>query len=813
MRKIKKFLVKSLILLVVFLAGVFGTALFMNYSSADNRADLSLASLPEVMVDLNGTLVNRMCGYRQEMQTDFMRDHLTILDTSKEVNAVIVPYGNEISEMSYEIRTSDGSKVLENKSIKQFREDGEYLRASFQIQSSLLLNQEYSLVITLNTQEEEIYYYTRVIQRSQTSIDQYLDFAGQFYEKSMDKAGAQELLSYLETNENLTNSNLHEINIEAPISQISWNSMEPQITRKAVPEINEINENTGSISVSYQISAQDTEGNTEVYEVTDFYRMRYADGRVKLLDFKRTTNQVFDGDLPVISSNGILLGIRDKNIEYANSEDGNITAFVQMGDLWTYSADSDKLIKVFSFRKEQESDFRDARDEHDIKIIRVDNSGDVDFVLYGYMNRGEHEGYEGVGVYHYNCAQNVVEEKAFIPVTESYEFLKQDINKLCYLNEENQLFLFLGGNLYQINSTDGTSEIIQEDMGAGTLYVSDTNGHGAWQKEGEESLITEINFDTLQTRTLEAKEGKVFKIFGYMNEDLIYGITSNENVVEVSPQEEIFAAETLRIEGFDGTVKKEYVQEGLYITNAAISATLLELELSQKNGGGFEKVKTDNIVNNQKAVSQSAQMELVTTERRGTLVRLKPEEKPASQETLVTASKMRETDNKKLINIDSTNPDTPVYYVYTKGGLSGIYLDPAKAIQSADEGGGVVLSRGQQYVWERGNKKTKIIMNAAELPQAILAAPLDEKQLQESLEGQEQVMNLTGCTLDSILYQVSNQRPVIAASGEGKSVVIVGYDQYNTYLYYPETGETKPYGMNDSTELFQKAGNIFISYM
>lgn len=813
MRRIKRFLVKSLILLAVFLAGVFGTALFMNYTSADNRADLSLASLPEVMIDMNGTLVNRMCGYRQEMQTDFMREHLTPLDTSREVSVAILPYGNEIREMSYEIRSSDGSKVLENKSIKQFREDEEYLRADFQIQSALLLNQEYSLVITLNTQEEEIYYYTRVIQRSQTSIDQYLKFAGQFYEKCMDKNGAQELLAYLETNENLTNSNLHQINIEASVGQVSWNSMEPQITRVAVPKIHDINETTGSISVSYQISAQDTEGNTEVYEVTDFYRMRYADGRIRLLDFERTTNQVFDGDLPVISSSGILLGIRDKNIEYAGSEDGNITAFVQMGDLWTYSVESDKLIRVFSFRKDQESDFRDARDEHNIKIIRVEDTGDVDFVLYGYMNRGEHEGYEGVGIYHYNCAQNVVEEKAFLPVTESYEFLERDISKLCYLNEEGQLFLYLGGNLCQINTADGTSRIIQEEVAAEALYVSDTHAHGAWQEEGKESLITEMDFNTLETRTVEASQGKVLQIFGYMNEDLIYGITTAENVVQVSGQEEIFGAETLRIESFDKTLKKEYAQEGLYITKATISATLLELELSQKNGGGFAKVKTDNIVNNQKAASESAQMELVTTDRRGTLIRLKLKEEPGSQEPLVTASKMREEKNANVIDIDSSNPDTTAYYVYAQGGLTGIYTEPAQAIQSADVSGGVVLSRDQQYVWERGNKKTRIIMDAAQLPQAILSAPLDESQLQEALKDQGQVMNLTGCTLDSVLYQVSNQRPVIAATGDGKSVVIVGYDQYNTYLYYPETGETKPYGMNDSTQLFQKAGNIFISYM
>ena len=36
----------------------------------------------------------------------------------------------------------------------------------------------------------------------------------------------------------------------------------------------------------------------------------------------------------------------------------------------------------------------------DIKIARVDEAGSIDFVVYGYMNRGDHEGEVGTAVYH-----------------------------------------------------------------------------------------------------------------------------------------------------------------------------------------------------------------------------------------------------------------------------------------------------------------------------------------------------------------------------------------------------------------------------
>ena len=43
--------------------------------------------------------------------------------------------------------------------------------------------------------------------------------------------------------------------------------------------------------------------------------------------------------------------------------------------------------------------------------------------------------------------------------------------------------------------------------------------------------------------------------------------------------------------------------------------------------------------------------------------------------------------------------------------------------------------------------------------------------------------------------------------------MIVGYDEYNTWLLDPATGEVKPYGMQDSTKMFKKAGNNFITYL
>lgn len=45
------------------------------------------------------------------------------------------PYDSEVKSFSYEIRTSDGSKVLENKKIKNLVKEDQYLSVDVEIGS------------------------------------------------------------------------------------------------------------------------------------------------------------------------------------------------------------------------------------------------------------------------------------------------------------------------------------------------------------------------------------------------------------------------------------------------------------------------------------------------------------------------------------------------------------------------------------------------------------------------------------------------------------------------------------------------------
>ena len=279
-----KFLRKFLILLVVFVLGVAGTAFLMNNETTDDRSDMNNPTLPEVMVDFGGNLSNRMYGYKQKMQADYVRDCVTPLDTTKTLSLVVNPYDAKVKSLSYEIRTSDGSKVLENRKIKSLKSSENYLRTDIEITSPLLMNQEYSLQILLDTDEGDIYYYTRLVSRSSTNTSQYVEFVSNFAQMCMDKNSADNLAAYLEPSESSVR-NYADISIQSSLADISWGNLSPQISKKGIPVIKDINETTASVSMEYELTAIDEEGKTEYYNVTEFYRMRYTESRIRLLDF------------------------------------------------------------------------------------------------------------------------------------------------------------------------------------------------------------------------------------------------------------------------------------------------------------------------------------------------------------------------------------------------------------------------------------------------------------------------------------------------------------------------------------------------
>ncbi|MGI6012254.1 MAG: hypothetical protein ACOX8H_12295 [Ruminococcus sp.] len=816
----KKSLIKGLILGIIFVFSIILFSNMLNKDLSEELKEMEEPTQPVLYMELSGLLVNPMYGYKIQMDPQYFRESITPISTKRELTVAAETYGTDIRSISYQVISADGSQVVEEGKLNNLSEEDGYIKVDFILENRILMDQEYMLCFAVDYGEEDTaYYYTRIVQRAGLNTSQYLEFVQDFYERCMSKETASSLTQYIEPEDYVTNTSYTRIDIHSSFDQITWGEMAPTLIRRAVPTIKEINGTTCSISQDYEITAQDTEGNTEHYNVHEFYRMRYSNSRVMLLDFEREAQQMFDTDLPVLTSQGINLGVADPEFSYTANRNSDIVAFVQEGELWTYNRSANKAAHVFGFHdslSEENPDMRKDNLDYNIKIIRVEETGDVDFAVYGYMNSGDHEGYSGVAVYHYSAERNVAEEEVFIPSTMSSDFLKSDMEELIYVSQDNQLYFIMENNLYHVNIPEKTYEIILEDLDSDCIAVASSQSAVAWMNEMDpngSTVITQMNLETGEQTEISAPQGEYIKVLGYINDDLIYGLAREEDIVTDESGDTTFAMYTVRIQNTAGEIIREYSEDGTWVSGAVLQEGLVELQRVQWQNGAYVPIASENVMNNLQSSEETVNIHLSVNGRKGTQVALDFSKNAQSRKLLVVWSEFVVPKESTVVTVDVPESHQDLYYVYAGGELYGASASVNEAIQMADEAAGVVQNASQQYVWERGNQQDKNQITLEEIPEAVLAGTLDEAGLSQSLGGGYDVLNLTGCSLESVLYQVSEDRAVIALTPTGESVVIVGYDMYNTILYNPATQETYYYGMNDSTNLFNSAGNVFYSYM
>ena len=813
----KKIIIRAGVLLVIFICGVAGFSSLMNHQSTDNRTDMETASSPSMAMMLDGTEINRMYAYADQMDVSSMRDSITPLGTDRTLEVCITPNGRKIKSLLYEVTTPDGEEVVENNKIRNFnQQDNGTLTLEFTLTQPILMDQEYALNFTLNTEDGSWHYYTRLLQRAGLSTKQYVDFVNSFSAKTFAQDDTGDLSTYLETDTSASGNSLRNTNISSDLELITWGNLTPQITRAGIPTIKEINKNSGSISLTYYISAQNEDGETEKYQVDEFYRMSYNQTRVYLLDFQRQVKQVIATEQDLVSNGKINLGITDTNVQYMSDSEGTIVAFVQQGDLWSYNIDTNKMTRVFSFRDNENDDERNDISQHDIKIVRVEKNGDIDFVLYGYMNRGQHEGQIGTAVYHYSGEQNAIEEEFFLQSFESYEFLKKDIDKMAYVSKDGNLYLLLDNALYKFQMEEKTSEIIQDQIEEDCFFVSKDGQYAAWMNgmdPYDTAAITFMDFDTGEQTQVQADSGTRIRLFGFINSDLIYGVANESDIVPNASGGTDFAMNEVRIQNFQGDVVKSYHQEGYYVLDVKIQENLLELSRATKTGDSFTETTGDQIMNNVRS-KQDEIFSVVTstTVRQGNVTSIQFAADSSGQPPLVVDTKIIENPDRNMKQ-ERDSHSGECYYVYAQGLLAGVYQNPVQAVAQAEEENGIVLDETQRYIWESGNTAGRAAITAEDLPEAVAKGTLDLDILNEDLEGQGKAIDMTGCTLEQILYEVSAQRPVIVRGENGEGAVLIGYDDYNTILYNPSTKETYYFGMQDSTNSFQANGNVFLCYL
>lgn len=787
----------------------------INQVTPDVAETMPNSTFPLVYMQKDGVNFNCLHGYAREMDVSYIRDSITPLDADRELDIQIQAFSTTIDSISYEVISLDGTQTLENTKVVKLDKDGDTLSATLALQNKMLMNQEYMLKIQITSGGRNIYYYTHVLLADGLHTKDYLNYVSGFYDKCVNKTDLSTVGAAVEPDETTDEEQtLAYMDIHDSVNQLTWGNLNPQMYYKPTPKLTEINRNTATLTLDYRIAAVNASGVTEVYNVHEYYRVRYTDSRVYLLNFERTTDEIFNPENNVLSDKGIRLGITGKDVEYASSEKNRVVAFVQEDELWTYDISAGKLTQVFSFPQKENMDSRDFYNQHKIHILRIDNNGNVWFTVSGYMNRGNHEGENGVAVYYYEAASAMVDEKIFLASMENVSLLEMDVDTLSYISlDGSQFCVLLEGTVYRIDLNSRTYETLITGLSQDCYVASDSGRYFAWLKEGEMYNSAELSVMDMETgavRDITCGSGERIRPICFMKEDLVYG-TANTSEIDVSHGGNgMFPMYKLEIQDMEGNIIKTYEPGDCYITDARQTDNMLTLTRMVKTVDGYTEAMEDHIVNTdtESAVSMGAATQ--TTDRKQTEVILRLGTSISTTKPQVVRSKIITYDTSRTLDIPVNHEKQELYYVYTSGELTDVCTYVNDAIVKADAGVGVVVDSGQNYVWVRGDKDTSAELNLEKLPSVVTSGTMNLEELEQGTG--KKAVDLSGCTLDEVLYFVSHGRPVIALTQNGP-VTIVGYDEYNTYLVNP--GETEWYyaGLNDSTEMFEKAGNVFVGYL
>ena len=833
----KKRVITVVVLLLVFIAALTGFSIILNQGTDDMTADMGSAKLPVISFEESGYSVNPLAGYTQEMDIPTMRDQILPISVGTSVTADIQGYQGKIHSFKYEIMTLDGKDVLKSETISEVSNT-----VKLELGDSISDGKEKVLRITLVTEnEEKIYYYMRVVRAAEFNVQQCLEFAEYFHKTAMEEGSIAELEDYYSTDGAPEGNGLQRVTLASDLKNIGWRDLKVQTVGDIIWEIKESNETYTSVMLKYQVKAGEEEKQGDFYHVTEFFKVRFLRGRASLESYERTMNEVFEGKEKNFSKNGVLLGLTDDNVSYVTNEKGDHISFVQEREVWHYDKEENRISLLFSFADAENDDIRNYKDDHAVRILDMDGKGNTVFAVYGYMNRGEHEGQTGAAIYYYNIEDGYVQEKAFISSRNSGAIVQQRLSNLTYYNKtSNTLYAVFEGTLYRINLKTQEKEVIQEHLKEGQYVFSANGKYVAYQKNGnlkDADCIEVWNLEKEKNFLVEVPQEELIRPLGFVKEDIVYGVGRESDAGKNAAGEELIPFYKLEIRNGKNEVVKSYQMDGIYIRDAWVSDNMITMERAVKNGNGYKNTTQDSITNNEEKKEKEIQLEKISSKSKGFQMRLTDENGIADRNPKLLKPKQMLFERAVMIDFEKAELEGS-YYVYGLGKLQGIYDKAGIAIGKADTVRGVVVTSNQTKMWERGNRMlsyqiediSPLAVNPGESSlsaclrqmfsyeqqnvnvQAELSKGKSVLDLLGEYSGGEAV-DLTGCTLEQLCYLVGKGTPVLAMTGMDRAILLTGYSEDSFTYIDPSSGKKVTAEEKEVKKMTAGSQNAFYGYV
>ena len=846
--QMRKTIQKVLIHVLVAAIAFFGSLVFFNHRISLEKgnpvAELAGSTYPVMMVESEAGDYNLMSAYRGDIDLSLVRNQVTFVDRSKSLSIKLYHYDFDITAIHYELFLTSPDDPLEEGTLNQLQKGKQCRKGTITFQSDVEEGKTYYLRLAVRLDNStRAYFYTKIRSGSGNHLKEYFTYAKEFHNNLFDKTKMEKNAVYLEPQEG-SDVSLEHVDIHSSLDAVSFGNMTVKEERKPTIKVRELNDTYVVLELDCILSGEVSEGVVQYYSVEETFKLRYTAERMYLLDYDRTMGAYYNEALIDPANNYISLGIQNEaQVDYKYSDEGYKLCFVTEGQLWYYDYNASNVTRVYSFSSENLADLRNDPDDHGIKLLNMDEEGNITYLVYGYISRGPHEGANGIEIIRFDAETNCNETLSFLSTSVPYASMKEDVEKLSYLTRDNTFYCILDGDLHQVNLEEKEDKILKSGLINESLTSSKDQGIIAVETEenvSENRKIEMMELETGKTRTFSCKKTERIRSVGFLSDDFIYGVADASNVRKESSGALTFPMRQLHIVNIEGKEIKSYKKSGRYILETQVEGSVLGMKFGKKSGTKFTQTGDQDYIRYKE--QEDANQVSLTTKRSETygeqLYFQFPDYVYIQIEPDLILSRILTSEDDVSLSLEKSGKNIAQYYIYAGGEKKKSFDNLSDAVKSASEERGNVIDNKEKVLWQcvfdeyhivaGMDKVTRVSSNSRSLAACLsMMARVNGKNMTvDEVEGEigtiaqrlekctgHAALNLTGCELDDILYYISQGSPVLAKYKEGRYVVVMSYNSTKIRYLDPVTGKSTALNREELADTFRRAGKVFYSYL
>lgn len=368
----------------------------------------------------------------------------------------------------------------------------------------------------------------------------------------------------------------YDANQDSSQEVLLWSTIKDFVKmNEPIPQILAYNTENGDFKVKLQfvIAIRKADG-FEYWDFTEIYSGKLIKDEIQINSYKRTGNKK---NLPYFNSDTLQWvideGYQREESSSILSENGDYLAFVYKNEVWLLNKKYNELTKVFGFDAIDSDYIIDESEQHKIKLLQLDDKGNMKYVVYGYMAAGDFAGYNGIMINEYNNKRVENESLLFVKLSKDYKALEYYIENASYYNTKDDVFyIAIQLALYRIDVGAGTIEPIKnlsDNMmfsEEGVLYYSNPHDKETINTQFYDLTAKKIDKDGKQV----ILENTYIKVLGTINEGLIIGAYQLQDTFEYLDGTIFYPYHSIYLVQRTGKLTK-IIESNSYLSNIVIN--------------------------------------------------------------------------------------------------------------------------------------------------------------------------------------------------------------------------------------------------